>query len=85
MSSGVRYYNLEAAMFLAGVKKADLAELLDLSIPTIYTRFKGTTDFSFKEALEIRDYLTNKIGLEDELTLEYLFEETDEKQNVTEE
>ena len=79
MSNAVRYYNLESAMLRAGVKKNDLAELLNVTRPTIWNKFKGFSEFTLNEALKVRDLISER--LDEDINLEDLFK----SENVTEE
>ena len=70
--SAIRYFYLETALLRAGVKKGEIARLLNVSKPTVWSRFKGTSDFSLPEAIKIRDYICEK--LEENIDLERLFQ-----------
>ena len=70
--SAIRYFYLETALLRAGVKKGEIARLLNVSKPTVWSRFKGTSDFSLLEAIKIRNYICEK--LDENIDLERLFQ-----------
>ena len=47
--------NLSAEMERLGVNRSDLQNLLSCSSKTVWNKLNGTTEFSVKEALLIRD------------------------------
>lgn len=63
------YPNLLGEMARQNVKKSDIAELLNKSLPTIYTKFERRT-FTTDEMIAIRDKFFSKTNLE------YLFANT---------
>lgn len=79
--SAVRYFFLETVLLRAGIKKGDIAKLLNCSKPTVWSRFKGTSDFTLKEAITIRDLISEK--LDEDIDLERLFQ-TEEIENESE-
>lgn len=79
--SAIRYFYLETALLRAGVKKSEIARLLNVSKPTVWSRFKGTSDFSLSEAIKIRNYICEK--LDENIDLERLFQ-TEEIENESE-
>jgi hypothetical protein len=63
------YKNLEAELARSGIKKKDVAELLDVRLATIYDKMNGKYPFTFCEAQNIRDKMFPG------MKLEYLFKE----------
>jgi len=63
------YPNLKAELGRRGVTTTKLAEVLDVTIPTMSMKMNGKTPITLKEAKMIKDYL------ETDVPLEVLFEE----------
>mgnify|MGYP001499107902 CR=1 FL=1 len=61
------YPNLEAEMARQGLRRKDLAEVLDVRTATIYDKLNGKFPFTLNEAMRIRDSLFPN------LTIDYLF------------
>lgn len=59
--------NLRGEMARQGIKGKDLADLLDVRLPTIYDKMNGKYGFTFDEALKIKNHFFP------ESNLEYLF------------
>ena len=57
------YRNVAARMALLGIKKTELAKLLDMNYSTLQLR--GRSSFSLEEAIEIKDILCSGAALED--------------------
>ena len=64
------YANLEAEMIRTGVENRDLARIIGKNERTVRNKKSGETEFTYAEALAIRD------NLFPELTLEYLMKKT---------
>lgn len=64
------FKNLIAEMVRFSVSKEELAELLGISVSTLYSRL-GSKGFTCSDACLIRDYFNNKFGTT--FTLDYLF------------
>lgn len=62
------YQNLKTELSRKGISQVALANVLGLSEKTMQNKLKGRTDFSFPEAMIIRQNLLP------EFTLEYLFD-----------
>lgn len=67
------YKNLEAEMARQGIKRGDLADLLDVRYATIIDKLKGRFSFTLDEAFQIRD------SYFPELSFEYLFKTEEER------
>lgn len=65
------YSNLEAELTRAGLKKADLARMINISSTALSSKFTGRTDFTLKQMRTIKRIL-EKVTAQ-ELTLDYLF------------
>jgi len=61
------YPNLEAEMARKGLKRKDLADVLNVRTATIYDKLNGKYPFTLNEAMKIRD------NLFPDLTVDYLF------------
>ena len=66
------FKNLLAEMVRFDVKKDKIAEILNISVVTLYARL-SSGGFSFGEACTIRDYFNSNFGTA--FTVEYLFSE----------
>lgn len=66
------YPNLEAEFKRRNIKRADIAKLLGCGVPTISEKMQGKSEFTFGAAKKIKAFL----GVD--LSLEYLFAETEE-------
>ncbi|MBR2248153.1 MAG: XRE family transcriptional regulator [Bacilli bacterium] len=64
------FKNLEAELKRIDKAQKDLAELLDIHLSTLNSKMNGHTEFSLGECKKIKDKWFQN------LTLEYLFEET---------
>lgn len=67
------YNNLEAEMSRLGIKRADLADLLNVRYATVIDKLKGRYNFTLDEAFKIRN------SYFPELSFEYLFKAEEEK------
>ena len=63
------YPNLEAEMTRNGIKNEDIAKAIDRDERTVRNKRSGATEFTFNEALAIRDKFFPS------LTLEYIFKQ----------
>lgn len=59
------YRNVAARMALLGIKKTELAKLLDMNYSTLQGKLRGRSSFSLEEAIEIKDILCSGAALED--------------------
>lgn len=59
------YRNLEAELKRKDVSREDLAEILGVSISTIYSKLGKKSDFSLNQAIQIKKYLEVEIELSD--------------------
>lgn len=63
----VELQNLEAEMKRHGIKRQDIAELINVSYRTVHSRFNGETPWQYAECVLVRDtYFPN-------MELSYLF------------
>lgn len=60
--------NLRGEMARKGIKGKDLADLLDVRLPTIYDKMNGKYAFTFDEALKVKNHFFPEVDLE------YLFQ-----------
>ena len=56
------YRNVAARMALLGIKKTELAKLLDMNYSTLQGKLRGRSSFSLEEAIEIKDILCSGAG-----------------------
>lgn len=66
------YKNLEAEMARLGITRGNLAEILNVRYATIIEKMNGKSRFYYDEAMKIKNTLFP------ELSLEYLFDPTDQ-------
>ena len=59
------YRNVAARMALLGIKKTELAKLLDMNYSTLQGKLRGRSSFSLEEAIDITDILCAGAALED--------------------
>lgn len=62
------YRNVAARMALLGIKKSELARLLNINCSTLQAKLRGQSSFSLDEAIEIKDILRSGAALEDFFT-----------------
>ena len=58
-----KFYNLERLMRSAGIKKTELARLLNVTRPTIYHKFNGSSDFTLEEAIKIKEFIERRLDV----------------------
>lgn len=71
MVKRVIFFNLETEMLRAGITRAKLAKILNLSPVTVSSKFNGKTEFTLKEMNQIRYELEKING--SAYGLDYLF------------
>lgn len=72
MAREIIFYNLEAELMRAKLKRADLALRIGISTGSMSSKCTGKTEFNLDEMLKIKNVL--EILNERELKLDYLFE-----------
>ena len=66
------FCNLESELLRAGISKAALADMIDVSVSALYAKLNGSRPFKLSECQKVRRYL--EIATDRELTIDYLFE-----------
>lgn len=59
------YPNLRAEMARAGLTITNLAQLMDVSIPTLSNKLNGKKDFSLKDAFKIKKILRTDVSIDE--------------------
>lgn len=59
------YYNLEAEIARKGIKKKNIAKILNIQLSTLSVKLSGKSDIKLREALMIKSILDVDIPLEE--------------------
>lgn len=59
------YKRIESQMVLIGMSKKDMAEQLKIGYNTLLLKFKGTSKFTFDEAVAIKEILNTDDSVEE--------------------
>lgn len=67
----ILFLNVRAEMVKAGINVSTLAKEMGITAQALYKKFNGTSEFSLKDTIAIRDILSKYTN--EKLDIEYLF------------